>query len=130
MSVFGGDQYRPLLHVRDVATAMVPHLGTDASGIFNLHAENTRIIDLAHRIRAFVPEAELEVTESTFQDSRNYKVSSERARSELGFEPRWTVDQGIEEVADVIRAGRIPDVNLPRFSNVAALQSWVPGHRP
>lgn len=130
MSVFGGDQYRPLLHVRDVATAMVPHLNTDASGIYNLHAENMTIIDLARRIQAAIPDSELEVTESSFQDARNYKVSSDRARSELGFAPWWTVDQGIDEVATAIRAGRIPDVNLPRFSNVAALQSWVPGHRP
>lgn len=130
MSVFGGDQFRPLLHVRDVATAMVPHLGSDAGGVFNLHVENTKIIDLAHRILEFVPGTELEVTESTFQDSRNYMVSSARARDELGFAPQWTVDQGIEEVAAAVRERRIPDVNLPRFSNVAALQSWVPGHRP
>jgi nucleoside-diphosphate-sugar epimerase len=36
LQVFGGNQYRPLLHVRDVATAVVPHLQTEAAGIFNL----------------------------------------------------------------------------------------------
>ena len=129
MSVFGGEQYRPLLHVRDVATAMVPQLTSDATGIFNLHAENVKIIDLAKMIQAHVPDSELEVTETSFQDSRNYMVSSDKARSELGFAPQWTVDQGIEEVAEAVRGRRIPDVTLPRFSNVAALQSWVPGHR-
>ena len=129
MSVFGGEQYRPLLHVRDVATAMVPQLATDATGIYNLHAENVKIIDLAKMIQAHVPASELEVTETSFQDSRNYMVSSDKARSELGFAPQWTVDQGIEEVAEAVRGRRIPDVTLPRFSNVAALQSWVPGHK-
>ncbi len=121
MSVFGGKQYRPLLHVRDVATAMVPQIGTNASGLYNLHAVNTTIIDLAHQIKGIVPSAELEITESTFQDARNYMVSSDRARKELGFKPLYTPEQGIIEVANLIRQRRITDVNLPRFSNVAAL---------
>ena len=121
MSVFGGKQYRPLLHVRDVATAMVPQIGTNASGLYNLHAVNTTIIDLAHQIKGIVPSAELEITESTFQDARNYMVSSDRARNELGFKPLYTPEQGIIEVANLIRQRRITDVNLPRFSNVAAL---------
>jgi nucleoside-diphosphate-sugar epimerase len=121
MSVFGGKQYRPLLHVRDVATAMVPQIGTNASGLYNLHTVNTTIIDLAHQIKTIVPSAELEITESSFQDARNYMVSSERARTELGFQPLYTPDQGIAEVARLIKQRRITDVNLPRFSNVAAL---------
>ena len=129
MSVFGGDQYRPLLHVRDVATAMVPALDSDDQGIFNIHAVNTTIIELARQIQEYVPGTELEVTESSFQDSRNYKVSSEKLRLATGFSPKWTVEQGILEVRDAVASGRIPDVNLPRFSNVAALQSWVPHHR-
>lgn len=121
MSVFGGKQYRPLLHVRDVATAMVPQIGTNASGLYNLHAVNTTIVDLAHEIKKQVPEAELEITESSFQDSRNYKVSSDPVRRDLGFVPTYSPEQGIKEVADLVRQRRITDVNLPRFSNVAAL---------
>lgn len=121
MSVFGGRQYRPLLHVRDVATAMVPQIGTGARGLYNLHNVNTTIIDLAHEIKEIVPEAEVEITESTFQDSRNYMVSSDRARSDLGFAPKYDVQHGITEVANLVRSRRITDVNIPRFSNVAAL---------
>jgi len=121
MSVFGGRQYRPLLHVRDVATAMVPQIGTSAEGLYNLHAVNTTIIDLANEIKKEVPEAELEITESTFQDARNYMVSSKKVADELGFRPTLSPSHGIQEVAHVVRERRITDVNLPRFSNVAAL---------
>lgn len=121
MSVFGGKQYRPLLHVRDVATAMVPQIGTNAAGLYNLHTVNTTIIDLAHQIKKIVPTAELEITESSFQDARNYMVSSDKARNELGFKPVYSTDEGIVEVANLIKQRRITDVNLPRFSNVAAL---------
>jgi nucleoside-diphosphate-sugar epimerase len=122
MSVFGGQQFRPLLHVRDVATAIVPHIDTHATGVYNLHTENVTIIALAERIQEQVPGAVLKVTESSFQDARNYAVSSDKARAELGFEPKWSIDDGIKEIYEAISKNRIPDVNLPRFSNVAALQ--------
>jgi nucleoside-diphosphate-sugar epimerase len=123
MSVFGGRQFRPLLHVRDVATAMVPQIDSNSVGIYNLHGENMTIVELAEKIQKHVPGSIIKLTESTFQDSRNYAVSSDKARQELGFQPRWSVDEGIEEIAAAIRAKRIPNINLPRFSNVAALQS-------
>jgi len=62
MSVFGGNQYRPLLHVRDVATAAIPQIGTDAKGIYNLHTENLTIIELANRIKKILPETQIEKT--------------------------------------------------------------------
>jgi nucleoside-diphosphate-sugar epimerase len=123
MSVFGGQQFRPLLHVRDVATAMVPHIDSGKTGIYNLHAENLTIIELAKQIQEVVPSATLKITESSFQDARNYAVSSEKARLDLGFTPKWTVQDGIIEIYEAMTQNRIPDVSLPRFSNVAALQS-------
>lgn len=123
MSVFGGQQYRPLLHVRDVATAMVPQIDTHATGIYNLHTENMTIIQLAERIQKYLPDTRIDITESSFQDSRNYMVSSDKARNELGFAPKWSIDEGIQEIRDAIAAHRIPNVNIPRFSNVAALQA-------
>lgn len=123
MSVFGGQQYRPLLHVRDVATAMVPQIATKNSGVYNLHTENLTIIQLAERINKLVPSSSVEITESSFQDSRNYMVSSEKAKQELGFTPKWSVDDGIRELREAISQNRIPNVNIPRFSNVVALQT-------
>jgi nucleoside-diphosphate-sugar epimerase len=123
MSVFGGQQYRPLLHVRDVATAVVPQIDSKATGVYNLHAENMTIIQLAERIQKLVPAARIDITESSFQDARNYMVSSVKAETDLGFKPRWSVEDGIAEIRDTIASKRIPKVNIPRFSNVAALQS-------
>ena len=81
----------------------------------------TTIIDLAYEIQKIVPSSELEITESSFQDARNYMVSGKRVRDDLGFIPQFSVNDGIEEVASLVKSHRITDVNLPRFSNVAAL---------
>ena len=123
MTVFGGKQFRPLLHVRDVATAMVPQIATQSTGVYNLHTENLTIIELAEQIQEIVPNTYLKLTESTFQDARNSAVSSDKARKELGFSPKWSVTDGIREIAALINQSRIPDPGIARFSNVSALQS-------
>ncbi len=66
MGVFGGQQFRPLLHVRDVATAMVPNIDSTHSGIYNLHAENVTILELAERIRVHVENSIIDVTETKY----------------------------------------------------------------
>jgi nucleoside-diphosphate-sugar epimerase len=122
ISVFGGTQYRPLLHVRDVATAAVPHIADSISGIFNLHTENVTILELAERIQKIVPSSQIEQTEISFQDARNYRVSSNKANVELGFAPKWSIEEGISEIADAIMGRRIKDVANPRFNNSESLR--------
>ncbi len=79
MSVFGGRQYCLLLHVRDVTTAMVPNIDSAHQGIYNLHCENVTILDLAGRIKEHVPKPSSRSPRRTFQDGRNYSVSSAKA---------------------------------------------------
>ena len=128
MSVFGGAQYRPLLHVRDVATAAIPQISTDSTGIYNLHTENVTVLELAEKIKSVVGEVSIEQTDISFQDARNYRVSSDKARSKLGFAPRWTIEDGIREVADVITNRRIKNVQNTRFNNSESLRMQLGGN--
>jgi nucleoside-diphosphate-sugar epimerase len=116
-SVFGGDQFRPLLHVGDAAQAVVGGLERDEAGVFNLHRQNVRIIDLAYQIRNHFPDMTIERTDVVFQDLRNYRVSSDKARDMLGFKPERSIDQGIEEVKELLEANRITDFENPRYTN-------------
>ncbi len=125
LQVFGGEQYRPLLHVRDVATAVVPHLDSDATGIFNLGTENLTIRQLAQRVVDRVGRAEIVVVDVPFQDTRNYKVSTARARSELDFVPERSIDSAIDEIAELIDAGRVKDLSMSQFSNLEALRPYL-----
>jgi nucleoside-diphosphate-sugar epimerase len=125
LQVFGGRQYRPLLHVRDVATAVVPQLDGSAEGIFNLGSENVTILKLAERIVDRVGGAEIELIETPFQDTRNYRVSFAKATAELGFAPRHTIDDAIAEISSLIDAGRVKDLSLAAFSNLEALRPYL-----
>ena len=124
ISVFGGDQFRPLLHVSDAAQAVLGNLETSKTGVFNLHKQNVRIIDLAYQVRNHFPDMAIEQTDVHFQDTRNYRVSSEKAARELGFRAQRSIDQGIEEVKELLVNGRIRDVENPRYTNQAFLMTF------
>jgi len=120
--VFGGEQYRPLLHVRDVAKAISMVMDKENTGTYNLHAENMTIIDVAKRIKDYFPGLEIDVTETMFQDNRNYKVSSDKARNELEFNPTLTLDDAIVELKELLEEGRLKNTFLKRFSNYLYLK--------
>jgi len=115
--VYGGEQYRPLLHVRDAALAIAQNLTTHHCGVFNLGAKNVRIVDLAERVRHFIPDVVIERVGTTFEDARNYQVSTEKSETVLGFVPEYTVDEGIQEIRALADSGRLADVDNPRYSN-------------
>ena len=75
INVFGGRQYRPLLHVRDAAQQICKVLEDSHSGIYNLHSRNITIIEIADIVKAYFPHLEVETDNAMFQDNRNYRVS-------------------------------------------------------
>jgi nucleoside-diphosphate-sugar epimerase len=117
VTVFGGDQFRPLLHVRDAAQAIVDTLATSHTGVYNLHKQNVRIMDLAYQIRNHFPDMRIEITDQTFQDTRNYRVSCEKAKRTFGFNPSYSIDRGIEEVKELLESRRLKDLENPRYTN-------------
>ena len=124
LTVFGGEQWRPLLHVVDVANAIAHTIESDITGIFNLHYKNFKIVDIAKAIIEKVPSASIETTPMKFQDARNYQVSSEKLYKESGFKASTNLAKGIEEVYDLISNNRIKNVNHNRYSNQNFLEEY------
>ncbi len=124
ISVYGGEQWRPLLHVNDVSNAISHCLNTDVSGIYNLHHKNYRIIDIAREIENKVKDVEVEVTPMSFEDARNYQVSSQKLLDETGFEASIELINGVNEIYDLIFHNRIKDITDPRYSNQNFLQKF------
>lgn len=117
ISVFGGEQFRPLLHVRDAGRAVLQAIERQSIGVFNLVKQNVRIIDLAYQIRNHFPDLVIEKTEMHFQDARNYRVTSKKVKDVLGFESKYSIDDGIEEVRYLVETGRIKNIDSSRYSN-------------
>ena len=125
MSVDGGEQWRPFLHVSDAAAAMILclELQTDlVSGeIFNVGADeqNFTIRQVAKLVQDRIPESY--IGQGGASDARNYRVSFDKIHRQLGFVCRRGVVNGIDEIRNALSAGLIDDYQHPRFSNVRAL---------
>jgi nucleoside-diphosphate-sugar epimerase len=127
ITVFGPDQWRPFVHVDDVARAIVTTLMAPvevvAGEVFNVgsDAQNYTLGQLAAFIKAQVPDATI-VSDDGAVDKRNYHVSFEKIRSQLGFEPAWTLERGIAQVIAVVRSNQVGHYSLPTYSNVLYLK--------
>lgn len=107
ISYYGGTQWRPFIHVRDIATAFVNGLNSDAKGIYNLTAENIQIKDLAKKI-GILTKCQVKATPHPFQDERNYHVSTAKARKAgLLKGLKYNLEHGIQEMTTLANVSRI-----------------------
>lgn len=121
LEMFGGEQWRPFLHVKDVGNVIALNMAKFKSGTFNLASENVTIAQLVQKIVQYLPDVNIKSTPLSFQDTRNYRVSSKKAENELLLPRFITIDEGIQEMISILKDGRIPRPGVNRFKNVAAL---------
>jgi nucleoside-diphosphate-sugar epimerase len=123
LDVFGETFWRPYLHVRDAARAVVLVLASPlpkvAGRVFNAgHSdENYRKLDLVELIIGRLGRGEVDYVRRD-EDPRDYKVSFERIRGELGFEPVQRVPTGIDELVVALDQERFGDPFSARYSNI------------
>lgn len=124
--VFGGEQARPNLHIQDMTDAYLHILAQPAQKIhrktYNVGGVNHQVKELAEMIRQAVgPQVEVETRPS--DDNRSYRIDSSRIRDELGFAPRYTVLDAVEELKQAFAAGKLPDsMDDPRYFNIKTMQ--------
>jgi lipopolysaccharide/colanic/teichoic acid biosynthesis glycosyltransferase/nucleoside-diphosphate-sugar epimerase len=128
MQVFGGSQWRPNLHVQDAAEAFILGLEAPAAkvekGVFNVGANenNHSILDVAKLVQRELPAATLEI-KGDVTDPRDYRVSFDKIRSVLGFQPRFGVADGIREIAEALSAGSIAEPLADVYHNYRHLKA-------
>jgi nucleoside-diphosphate-sugar epimerase len=122
ISVFGGEQYRPLIHVKDVARAIEIAIRSKKRGIFNLSYKNMKIIDIAKEIQKYFKNTKIIKTQIKFQDARNYKVLNLKATKVLKFKSKYNLKYGIKELKKLLVEKRIKNFNDPRYTNQKYLE--------
>lgn len=127
ITVFGADQWRPFVHVDDVARAVAMTLAAPAHQVagecFNVGSDeqNYTLGEIAELIQRQVPDARI-TSDDTFVDKRNYRVSFDKIHSQIGFKPDWTVERGIAQVISLVRSNRVGDYSMPEYSNALYLK--------
>jgi nucleoside-diphosphate-sugar epimerase len=121
ISIFGGSQWRPFVHVEDIARALRMALTEpppEGAPILNVgdDLENYQLRDLKEEFEARLPGVRVAVVPEA-SDPRTYRVSFRRIERLWGFRATRRVGDGIDEVARALRSGAIPEPEHPRYVN-------------
>jgi nucleoside-diphosphate-sugar epimerase len=123
LEVFGEQFWRPYVHVQDAArgirTVIDAPSGLVAGEVYNVgHSdENYRKLDLVRLITSELGRGDVSYVHRD-EDPRDYKVSFEKVRSRLGFEPRMRVPDGIREIIAGLESRRFGDPFSGAWSNL------------
>lgn len=116
----GGRQWRPLVHVKDVAGALIRLATADADivggEVYNIGVGNFQVKTIAAIVREVLPfPVQLQIAPDD-PDRRNYAVKFNRLKDDLGFEAQYDIEYGVREIYEALKLGQVE--NGPRCSTV------------
>lgn len=124
ITVFGGSQRRPFIHIDDVARVFVKALETPEKGLFNVGGINYRIMDAADILKRKIG-CNVSVLKDN-KDPRDYAVDSSLAQRTFGFAPAKNIEFAVKEIQAAYIKGAIKDYREPIFNNEDWLkQEWL-----
>jgi nucleoside-diphosphate-sugar epimerase len=117
ITVFGGNQARPNIHLDDITDIYLHFMDHPIhTGIYNAGFENITILDIANLITKYIP-VKILVTESN--DPRSYRINSDKLLA-TGFKPKKTVEHAVQEIIENYRSGVLKDED--HFYNLKWMQ--------
>ena len=122
---YGGEMWRPLVDVRDVAKAYITCLQAPADKvrgqIFNVVHRNFRISELAYRIREGLRQVGVSVeiqANYRYKGVRNYRISGKKMEQVLDFRPTVSIEESVMEMVEKVRTYGYTDFDNPRYYNI------------
>lgn len=132
ITVFGGSQLRPNLHIQDYVDALEMFLEAPTEKIqgeiFNVGYQNLSLMQIAELVRKVVLEeyperGDLEIVTTPSDDLRSYHINSDKIARALGFQPRRTIEDAVRELCVAFRENRLPNsFDDDSYFNVKRLQ--------
>jgi len=133
ITIFGGSQKRPNIHIDDITNLYVELLDMHdeliAGQTFNAAYQNRTVAELGELVRDVVTRAmpergPIRLETSPSNDLRSYHVSSDKIKRALGWTPEKTIEDAVDDLCRAFRAGRVPDpLTNPRYYNVRTIQA-------
>ena len=127
ISVFGGDQLRPNIHIADMVEAYRVLLNADkekiAGKIFNAGYENQPVSKIAETVKNVVGE-DVKLITTPSNDNRSYHISSQKIKDEIGFETTHTIQDAVEDLCAAFDKGLLPNsLEDEMYFNIKRMQS-------
>ena len=126
ITVLGGEQLRPNIHIEDVSDLYVKSLEWPDEAIdgkvFNAGYENHKVSEISEIVRSVVGD-DVEITTTPTNDNRSYHISSEKIRSELGFVPSHSIEDAVSDLVYAFQCGKVPNAMTDsRYYNIRMMQ--------
>jgi nucleoside-diphosphate-sugar epimerase len=127
ITIFGGSQLRPNIHIADMVEAYVALLDAPndviAGKVFNAGYENQTVEELAVLVREVMGD-DVQLVQTPTDDNRSYHISSARIRDLLGFVPKHSTRDAVVDMKSAFDAGLLPDsLTDERYFNIRRMQS-------
>src|SRR3990172_8743220 len=132
ITVFGGSQLRPNIHIQDLCDLYALLLrvpdGAIAGRTFNAGYQNHSVMEIATMVRKVVAEefpekGEIEIVTTPTNDIRSYHINSDRIAARLGFRPKRGVEDAVRDLCRAFKEGKLPgSMSYERYYNVKALK--------
>ena len=132
ISVFGGEQLRPNLHILDVCDLYRLLLEAPEDKVqgetFNAGYENLSLLEIAQRVKQVVEDelpqlAPIDIVRTPTDDLRSYHINSDKVKRVIGYEPKRSVEDAVRELARALTDGRLPNsMGDDRYYNVRSMK--------
>ena len=118
IKVFGGDQLRPNLHIKDYCECIKLLLESDVEKIqrqiYNVGYQNMSINEIAQLVkkvvlREFKEKKEIKIIKTESEDNRSYHINSDKIKNILGFEPKRSIEMAVKDLCKAFKEGLIPN---------------------
>jgi len=127
ISVFGGDQLRPNIHIEDMVDAYITLVDATHNiingEIYNVGCQNNSVRELAEIVKKVIgPDVELETIPT--DDNRSYHISSEKIKKDLNFETKNSIEQAVKDLKRSFELGILPNsLSDEKYFNLKRMQS-------
>lgn len=127
ITVFGGEQLRPNIHIADMVQAYLVLLEAPAERIagkiYNAGYENQSVKDIAEAVRSVVGD-DVKLITSPTDDNRSYHISSKKFADELGFVAQHSIREAAQDLVNAFERNMLPDsLSDERYFNIKRMQS-------
>ncbi|HSX38029.1 MAG TPA: SDR family oxidoreductase [Chlamydiales bacterium] len=129
VKVMGGNQMRPNIHIEDMVRAYLHVLESPKEKvqgeIFNIGYHNHTVLELGKMVKEIVGKKRpVELIVEPSNDNRSYHVSSQKIAAKLGFKPKYTIENAVEDLVVAFEAGKLPNaMHDDRYVNIKTMKA-------
>lgn len=123
ININGGDQWRPIIAVKDIAGYVTEACREQYEGIYVLSLENVIIRELGEKISNLIPNTKVNYSEISFQDARNYKVDNSKALKTFKYKPTVTVEEEVNRMLNIFKENRVENPEDKIYHNGVFLKN-------